>query len=167
MLADLSEYAALNKVYATYFEADNALARAAFQVVALPEDARAEIKCSAIETIIEQTNLSFLSRAECRRNFSNREHHTRLKPKEKYKLYMIYTTAAVPLIRLTLPILVPLILKCRCLCGLLDSRWQVRQAGAAGATGAAGAAGDMNMQDAAGNERQCRWCCTCGERSEG
>ena len=90
-MADLSEYAALNKVYATYFEADNALARAAFQVVALPEDARAEIKCSAIETIIEQTNLSFLSRAECRRNFSNREHHTRLKPTEKYKLYMIYT----------------------------------------------------------------------------
>ena len=46
-MADLSEYAALNKVYATYFEADNAPARAAFQVVALPKDARTEIKCSA------------------------------------------------------------------------------------------------------------------------
>jgi hypothetical protein len=45
-LADLSEYAALNKVYATYFEADNTLARAAFQVVALPEDARASARAN-------------------------------------------------------------------------------------------------------------------------
>ena len=47
LMADLSEYAALNQVYATYFDASNAPARAAFQVVALPKDARTEIKCSA------------------------------------------------------------------------------------------------------------------------
>ena len=47
LMADISEYAALNEVYASYFEASNAPARAAFQVAALPKDARTEIKCSA------------------------------------------------------------------------------------------------------------------------
>lgn len=47
LMKDLNDYAALNGVYATYFDADNAPARAAFQVVALPANASCEIKCSA------------------------------------------------------------------------------------------------------------------------
>ena len=49
LLADLNDYAAFNKVYETYFNADSAPARAAFQVVKLPKGARAEVKCSAIK----------------------------------------------------------------------------------------------------------------------
>ena len=49
LLADLNDYAAFNKVYETYFDADSAPARAAFQVVELPKGARAEVKCSAIK----------------------------------------------------------------------------------------------------------------------
>jgi hypothetical protein len=48
-LADLNDYDAFNKVYETYFNADEAPARAAFQVVKLPKGARAEVKCSAIK----------------------------------------------------------------------------------------------------------------------
>jgi len=50
LMQDLKDYAALNAVYATYFDAANAPARAAFQVVALPEAALTEIKCSAALT---------------------------------------------------------------------------------------------------------------------
>ena len=48
LLADFAEYAAFNEVYATYFEADAAPARAAYQVVALPKNARTEVKCTAV-----------------------------------------------------------------------------------------------------------------------
>lgn len=48
LMADLNEYAAFNVEYAKVFDADNAPARAAYQVVALPKDARAEVKCSAV-----------------------------------------------------------------------------------------------------------------------
>ena len=47
LMADLSMYSELNEVYGKYFEASNAPARAAFQVVALPKGALTEIKCSA------------------------------------------------------------------------------------------------------------------------
>jgi 2-iminobutanoate/2-iminopropanoate deaminase len=47
-MADLSQYADLNEVYAKFFDAENAPARAAYQVVKLPKDALTEIKCSAI-----------------------------------------------------------------------------------------------------------------------
>merc|ERR1719412_3140695 len=50
LMQDLSDYDALNAVYATYFDADNAPARAAFQVAALPKGALTEIKCSAAIT---------------------------------------------------------------------------------------------------------------------
>mmetsp|Transcript_13216 Transcript_13216/g.26268 ORF Transcript_13216/g.26268 Transcript_13216/m.26268 type:complete len:152 (+) Transcript_13216:233-688(+) len=51
LMTDLDDYAALNEIYATYFDEDNAPARAAVQVVKLPANATAEIKCSAaIET---------------------------------------------------------------------------------------------------------------------
>ena len=46
LLADLSEYAAFNVEYAKLFPIDPP-ARAAFQVVALPKGARAEVKCTA------------------------------------------------------------------------------------------------------------------------
>jgi len=47
LMKDLNDYAALNKIYATYFDDNDAPARAAFQVVALPANASCEIKCSA------------------------------------------------------------------------------------------------------------------------
>jgi 2-iminobutanoate/2-iminopropanoate deaminase len=47
-MQDLSQYSALNEVYAKFFDADNAPARAAYQVVKLPKDALTEIKCSAV-----------------------------------------------------------------------------------------------------------------------
>ena len=54
LLADLKDYEALNVVYANYFAADNAPARAAFQVVALPLGALTEIKCSAALTSADE-----------------------------------------------------------------------------------------------------------------
>ena len=47
LMADLAEYDAFNKVYALYFDEEEAPARAAFQVVLLPKGARAEVKCTA------------------------------------------------------------------------------------------------------------------------
>ena len=47
LLADLGEYDAFNQVYGSYFDADEAPARAAFQVAELPKGARAEVKCTA------------------------------------------------------------------------------------------------------------------------
>ena len=54
LMTDLADYDALNAVYATFFDADNAPARAAFQVVALPKGALTEIKCSAAVTAAEE-----------------------------------------------------------------------------------------------------------------
>ena len=50
LMANIAEYTALNSVYATFFDADNAPARAAFQVSALPKGAATEIKCTAAIT---------------------------------------------------------------------------------------------------------------------
>ena len=47
LLADFSEYAAFNSVYSRYFTGGNYPARAAFQVVALPKNARVEVKWTA------------------------------------------------------------------------------------------------------------------------
>ena len=47
MLADIDEYGDFNTVYAQYFDAATAPARAAYQVSALPKNARAEVKCTA------------------------------------------------------------------------------------------------------------------------
>ena len=48
LMADLTnEYADFNSIYATYFD-DAPPVRAAFEVVKLPKDARAEVKCSAM-----------------------------------------------------------------------------------------------------------------------
>ena len=47
LMADLGEYDAFNKVYATYFFDEEAPARAAYQVTTLPKNARAEVKCTA------------------------------------------------------------------------------------------------------------------------
>eukprot|EP00756_Hemistasia_phaeocysticola_P065112 Hpha_TRINITY_DN8310_c0_g1::TRINITY_DN8310_c0_g1_i1::g.154276::m.154276 len=47
LLADLDEYSDFNGVYATFFN-EAPPARAAFQVVRLPKDARTEIKCTAM-----------------------------------------------------------------------------------------------------------------------
>ena len=46
LMANLTEYAAFNTIYAKYFTSEPP-ARAAFQVAALPKDARVEVKCSA------------------------------------------------------------------------------------------------------------------------
>ncbi len=46
-LADMNDFAAMNRVYATFF-ADPAPARAAVQVARLPKDALIEIDCIAI-----------------------------------------------------------------------------------------------------------------------
>ena len=48
LMADLGEYDDFNSVYSTFYS-DAPPARAAFQVVALPKGARAEVKCSAIK----------------------------------------------------------------------------------------------------------------------
>ena len=48
LMADLKEYDDFNSVYETYFKANAAPSRAAFSVVQLPKDARAEVKCSAM-----------------------------------------------------------------------------------------------------------------------
>merc|ERR1712195_124200 len=46
LMANLTEYAAFNLIYATYFSAPYP-ARAAYQVAQLPKGARVEVKCSA------------------------------------------------------------------------------------------------------------------------
>jgi 2-iminobutanoate/2-iminopropanoate deaminase len=48
LMTDLSEFAAMNKVYAEFFK-DAAPARAAFQVVRLPRDVKVEIDCIAVK----------------------------------------------------------------------------------------------------------------------
>lgn len=48
LLADISEFAAMNEVYAEFFTAPYP-ARAAFQVAALPKAARVEIECVAVK----------------------------------------------------------------------------------------------------------------------
>lgn len=47
MLADMSEWAAMNEVYVTFFEKDRRPARSAFGVSALARNARVEIECIA------------------------------------------------------------------------------------------------------------------------
>ena len=47
LLTDIDEFAAMNEVYAEFFEAPYP-ARAAFQVVALPKGAKVEIECVAV-----------------------------------------------------------------------------------------------------------------------
>lgn len=48
LLADMGEFAAMNQVYAEFFQAPYP-ARAAFQVAALPRNARVEIECIAVK----------------------------------------------------------------------------------------------------------------------
>lgn len=47
LLADINDFDAMNKVYATYFT-DNFPTRATFQVAAIPNGALVEIECMAI-----------------------------------------------------------------------------------------------------------------------
>jgi 2-iminobutanoate/2-iminopropanoate deaminase len=46
-LADMNDFAAMNAVYARYFDAATAPARACVQVARLPKDVRVEIECIA------------------------------------------------------------------------------------------------------------------------
>lgn len=48
LLADMNDFADMNAVYAQYFEASTAPARACFQVARLPKDVRVEIECIAV-----------------------------------------------------------------------------------------------------------------------
>lgn len=47
-LADMNDFAAMNAVYAKYFDEANAPARAAVEVARLPKDVKVEIECIAI-----------------------------------------------------------------------------------------------------------------------
>lgn len=47
-LADLNDFAAMNAVYAKYFEETSAPARACVEVSRLPKDAKVEIECIAV-----------------------------------------------------------------------------------------------------------------------
>jgi 2-iminobutanoate/2-iminopropanoate deaminase len=47
-LADMNDFAAVNGVYAKYFEESTAPARACVQVSRLPKDVRVEIECIAV-----------------------------------------------------------------------------------------------------------------------
>lgn len=47
-LADMNDFAAMNAVYARYFDEANAPARAAVEVARLPKDVRVEIECIAL-----------------------------------------------------------------------------------------------------------------------
>lgn len=49
-LADMNDFAAMNAVYAQYFNANTAPARACVQVARLPKDVRVEIECIAMMT---------------------------------------------------------------------------------------------------------------------
>jgi 2-iminobutanoate/2-iminopropanoate deaminase len=46
-LADMNDFAAMNAIYARYFDPATAPARAAVQVARLPKDVRIEIECIA------------------------------------------------------------------------------------------------------------------------
>jgi 2-iminobutanoate/2-iminopropanoate deaminase len=46
-LADMNDFAAMNAIYARYFDPETAPARAAVQVARLPKDVRVEIECIA------------------------------------------------------------------------------------------------------------------------
>ena len=48
LLADIADFGAMNEVYAEFFSAPYP-ARAAFQVAALPKNARVEIMCTAVK----------------------------------------------------------------------------------------------------------------------
>lgn len=48
LMADMGEFAAMNQVYAEFFQAPYP-ARAAFQVAALPKNAKVEIECIAVK----------------------------------------------------------------------------------------------------------------------
>jgi 2-iminobutanoate/2-iminopropanoate deaminase len=47
-LADMNEFAAMNAIYAQYFEEATAPARACVEVARLPKDVRVEIECIAV-----------------------------------------------------------------------------------------------------------------------
>jgi len=47
-LADLNDFAAMNEVYATFFDEAPAPARACVEVARLPKDVRVEIECIAV-----------------------------------------------------------------------------------------------------------------------
>ncbi|MGF1500006.1 MAG: RidA family protein [Elainellaceae cyanobacterium] len=47
-LADLNDFAAMNEVYATFFDEATAPARACVEVARLPKDVRVEIECIAV-----------------------------------------------------------------------------------------------------------------------
>lgn len=47
-LADMNDFAAMNAVYAEFFDADTAPARACVEVSRLPKDVRVEIECIAL-----------------------------------------------------------------------------------------------------------------------
>lgn len=47
-LADMNDFAAMNQVYARYFNAESAPARACVQVSRLPKDVLVEIECIAV-----------------------------------------------------------------------------------------------------------------------
>jgi 2-iminobutanoate/2-iminopropanoate deaminase len=47
-LADMNDFAAMNAVYAKYFEAATAPARACVQAARLPKDVKVEIECIAV-----------------------------------------------------------------------------------------------------------------------
>jgi 2-iminobutanoate/2-iminopropanoate deaminase len=48
-LADMNDFAAMNAVYARYFEEATAPARACVEVARLPKDVRVEIECIAVK----------------------------------------------------------------------------------------------------------------------
>jgi 2-iminobutanoate/2-iminopropanoate deaminase len=48
-LADMNDFAAMNSVYAKYFEDATAPARACVEVARLPKDVRVEIECIAVK----------------------------------------------------------------------------------------------------------------------
>jgi 2-iminobutanoate/2-iminopropanoate deaminase len=47
-LSDMNDFAAVNAVYSTYFNADTAPARACVEVARLPKDVKVEIECMAV-----------------------------------------------------------------------------------------------------------------------
>lgn len=47
-LADMNDFAAVNEVYAKYFQSDTAPARACVEVARLPKDVKVEIDCIAL-----------------------------------------------------------------------------------------------------------------------
>ncbi len=47
-LLDMNDFAAMNAVYAKYFDEETAPARATVQVSRLPKDVRVEIECIAV-----------------------------------------------------------------------------------------------------------------------